>query len=91
MTYSASGLPRGLSINPSTGVIAGTIALGAGNQVSYTPTITAGDAVSSITGSFSWYVNSALYLPLPSSMSSNAGDVVSLNLHAMDADSLGPR
>ena len=87
LTYSASGLPGGLSINASTGIIHGTISLGAGNQVSYTPTITVGDGMSSIAGSLTWTVNSAIVLPLPASESNNEGDVVSLAITALDGTS----
>ena len=31
LAYSATGLPQGLSIDPTSGIITGTIALGAGN------------------------------------------------------------
>ena len=43
LTYAASNLPPGLAINPSTGAIAGTVALGAAADSPYTTTVTAGD------------------------------------------------
>jgi uncharacterized protein affecting Mg2+/Co2+ transport len=44
LTYSATGLPPGLSINPATGVISGTIASSASTGGPYNVTVTATDA-----------------------------------------------
>ncbi|HVF33688.1 MAG TPA: Ig-like domain-containing protein, partial [Candidatus Saccharimonadia bacterium] len=44
LSYSATGLPAGLSISPTTGVISGAIAAGASSQSPYAVTITARDA-----------------------------------------------
>ncbi|WP_294949486.1 putative Ig domain-containing protein, partial [Sulfurivirga sp.] len=43
LTYSASGLPAGLSIDPATGVISGTIDRSASQSGPYTVTVTATD------------------------------------------------
>ena len=43
LTYSATGLPAGLTINAATGVISGTIPLNASTLGAYTATITAND------------------------------------------------
>ena len=61
LTYSASGLPQGLSINSGTGLISGTIALGDGNNGgSYAPVITVGDGTSSVRENINWAVSSAI-------------------------------
>lgn len=54
LTYTASGLPGGLSINSSTGQITGTISGSAG---SYSVTVTASDGSLSDSESFTWTVN----------------------------------
>ena len=43
LTYSATGLPAGLTINPATGVISGTIDRNASQSGPYTVTVTAND------------------------------------------------
>ncbi|MEM6801991.1 MAG: malectin domain-containing carbohydrate-binding protein, partial [Bacteroidota bacterium] len=61
LTYSASGLPTGLSINSNTGLISGTIASGASNNSPYLATVTVddsdGDNTDTQSASFSWVVN----------------------------------
>jgi YVTN family beta-propeller protein len=52
LTFSAQGLPTGLTLNPTTGRISGTpTAVG-----SFTPAITATDGASSATASFAWTI-----------------------------------
>src|SRR5262249_44180919 len=54
LTFAATGLPSGLSLNSSTGVISGTLAAAAGN---YTVTVTASDGSNtSAPVSFTWTV-----------------------------------
>jgi len=55
-TFSAVGLPPGLSIDMGSGVIAGTIAPTAGSDTPYAVTVTATDGVNSNNTSFNWYV-----------------------------------
>jgi large repetitive protein len=59
LTFSASGLPAGLSINSSTGAITGTIPLGAVGT--YTVAVTAADNSSGVTDivPFTWTINPA--------------------------------
>src|SRR5262249_34916274 len=52
LIYSASGLPAGLTINSSTGVISGTIT----SSTSSTANVTVSDGVNSRNTSFSWSV-----------------------------------
>jgi subtilase family serine protease len=56
LTYSASGLPAGLSINSSTGLISGTPSTAATSSVTVTATDTTGAFG---TASFTWTINSA--------------------------------
>ena len=55
LTYSATGLPAGLSLNSSTGRITGTIAATA--LSSYTATFSATDGWSSVSQTITWTVN----------------------------------
>ena len=54
MTFSASGLPAGLSINSATGLISGT--LSAASVGTHSVTVTAADASTSSSQSFTWVV-----------------------------------
>ncbi|WP_373080753.1 retention module-containing protein, partial [Zhongshania sp.] len=67
LTYSASGLPAGLSINPDTGVISGTIDASASDQTDddnnvqvYNITVTANDGSDSTSTSFDWTINNTI-------------------------------
>jgi cyclophilin family peptidyl-prolyl cis-trans isomerase len=59
LTYSATGLPSGLTINKTTGVISGTIAENANSASPYSVNVTATDATANAdqTQSFTWTVN----------------------------------
>jgi hypothetical protein len=59
LTFSAAGLPAGLSIDPTTGVISGRPLYSAAetNDGVYTVTVTAAAGGDSDTRSFTWYVN----------------------------------
>jgi hypothetical protein len=62
LTYAASGLPPGLSINASTGLIAGTISAGGATGSPYAVTVTVSDdggATVGATDTFSWSVVTA--------------------------------
>ncbi len=74
-TYSATGLPSGLSINSSTGLITGTIT---GSATAYSATVTANDGQGDDPSqSFTWNV-SVLSETNPGTQNSAVGDSVSL-------------
>ncbi|WP_179131053.1 putative Ig domain-containing protein [Candidatus Entotheonella palauensis] len=56
LTYSASGLPANLSINPSSGIINGTLA--AGSAGSYTVMVSVSDNIDTTDITFNWSVSS---------------------------------
>jgi hypothetical protein len=85
LTYSASGLPSGLAINPSSGLIAGTIADGASLTSPYTVTVSASDGSATSSQTFAWTVNHVL-LVTPADQINAPGDVVSLGISARDPD-----
>jgi large repetitive protein len=57
LRYAASGLPKGLVLNPTTGVISGTIAAGASANGPYTVVVMAQDGTYSVSQLFTWNVN----------------------------------
>ena len=54
LAFSAVGLPTGLSINAVSGLISGTVAVGAAGT--YTPTVTVSDGLLTATASFTWNI-----------------------------------
>ncbi len=87
LTYSASGLPPGLTLNTATGLIAGT--LGVGSAGTHEVTAAAADATLSDTEVFTWtvaHVNGAPILTSPAHQSSAEGASISLSLAATDPD-----
>jgi len=82
LTYGATGLPTGLSLNSSTGLISGTIGLAAHGASPYQVTATASDGTNSATQSFTWTVSARVALADPGAQSNAAGDSVSLQVHA---------
>src|SRR5262249_8966722 len=88
LTYSASGLPAGLSINSSTGLISGTIRNQAANGSSYIVTVTASVGTTSGTANFIWTVTDVT-IPMvtnPGAQNSNEGAAVSLAVSVTDSD-----
>ena len=86
LTWSASGLPAGLSINPSTGLISGTpTTVGA---YSSTVTVTDGNTTPVSTG-FTWTINNVLTLQPLSGSAVPAGTTVSLT--AQSSGGLNPQ
>jgi hypothetical protein len=65
LTYSASGLPPGLSINPTEGLISGTC--GISSVGDYTVTVEVSDSISTTNVTFGWTIinpGGQIYLPL---------------------------
>ena len=56
LSYSATNLPVGISINPTTGQISGTLISGAAFNTPYTVTVTVSDGITSDSESFTWTV-----------------------------------
>ena len=89
LTYSASGLPAGVSINATTGRLSGTLSTAGNYQVEVTATDIVGLSDSQV---FTWVVtqvvqvNRAPVLSKPAHQQSANGSVVSLTLSATDAD-----
>lgn len=94
LTYSASSLPTGLSINSSTGLISGTISVGAETSSPYITTITVTDDGSPIGSSqilVTWNVSAPAVNQPPivttiPTQTNDESDVVSLQVSATDPD-----
>jgi hypothetical protein len=100
LTYSATGLPAGLEIDPHTGQITGIVAPSAAEHSPYTVTITVSNDTGSTTAIFPWVVTSAPPVDPPptaqtnhppvlttlAAQSSVEGQEVSLAVQASDAD-----
>jgi hypothetical protein len=88
LTYSAAGLPAGLSVNSSTGLISGTPTATGTSTVTATATDTTGASGSA---SFSWTVSPAggntVTVTNPGSQTSTVGTAVSLQVQASDSAS----
>jgi hypothetical protein len=75
LSYSATGLPTGLTINPSTGLISGTISVGAETSSPYTTTVTVtddGNPNESSNEVFTWNVSAVV--PLTDTILYDAGN-----------------
>ncbi len=85
LNYSASGLPTGLTVNSTTGLISGTIAAGAAANGPYTPTVTVTDGSSTASTTFTWAVANAISLTTPADQTTTEGQSVSLQIQASDS------
>jgi hypothetical protein len=88
LTYSATGLPAGLSINSSTGLITGTPT----TATTYSVTVKATDTTgASGSASFTWTISAAgvntVTVTNPGSQTGTVGTAVSLQIHATDSAS----
>jgi large repetitive protein len=89
LTYTASGLPSGLSIDPATGVISGQIARDASqpNGGVYSVTVNAADGRGAITStSFSWTVINPAPVAVNDVATTNEDTPVTINVRANDND-----
>ncbi len=95
LTYAATGLPTGLSINTSTGLITGTISAGASTNSPFSTSITVSDdnfATVGATDTFTWTVTVAGPNQDPTfdqdlaNRSDAQGAVISLSAHATDPE-----
>ena len=87
LTYSATGLPAGLSINSSTGLISGTPTTAGTSSVTVTATDTTGASGSA---SFTWTINPApntVSVTNPGNQTGTVGTAVSLQIQASDSAS----
>ena len=86
LNYSASGLPSGLSIDATTGVITGTPSATGASSV--TVTATSSSATASV--SFTWYVHGTVAVTSPGDQSTVAGSPVDFPVTASDTDPAPP-
>ena len=88
LTWSATGLPAGLAINPATGFISGTVSATA--NASYNASVSVSDGKDSATRTFTWATtappNQPPVLAAIAAQSTVRGTAVSLALSASDAD-----
>ena len=89
VTYSATGLPSGLSIN-SSGVISGTMSDTADTDSPYAVTVTATDGTASASQSFNWEVDARVSVDAGGDQTNVPGDVISLTVYADDAATSTP-
>jgi hypothetical protein len=83
LTYSATGLPPGVSIDPATGLISGTVS----SYYHGTVSVTASDADgATATVSFSWLAEDRMELSANSVRQSQPGVAVTLPMKAIDAN-----
>ena len=87
LTYSATGLPSGLGIDPNSGTIAGAAAAGDAAAGPYTVTVTAADGTYAGSDVFTWNVVAGpVCMTDPEAQTSTEGAAVSLPIHARDAN-----
>jgi hypothetical protein len=83
LTYSAKGLPPGLSIDSATGLISGTATSAIGN---YSVTVTATDTSgSSASATFPWAVENLIKITVPGTGEFSVGTHVSVQVTATDS------
>jgi cyclophilin family peptidyl-prolyl cis-trans isomerase len=82
LTFSATGLPDGLSIDPTSGMISGTISSGAHTSSPFTTTVTASDGTNSASQTFNWTVFSGVTVTSVPNQTNKEGDTVSVPVSA---------
>ncbi len=88
LTYGATNLPPGLSINPSTGLISGTVDAGAAAASPYSVVVTVSDGKAApVEAPFTWTISGANLPPVvtkPGDQVNAESDAVSLQVAATD-------
>jgi Putative Ig domain len=87
LSYTAAGLPPGVSIDTSTGTLSGTMAAGAAPYGDFWVTVTVGNGTYSASQSFTWSVSSPIQISTPADQSNTEGDSVTLQVSATDSAS----
>ena len=88
LSFSATGLPPGLSVNATTGVISGTLPFDAAGAYSVTVSVSDGHG-GTATSAFAWTITNANQLPVvtnPEDQMSVEGEAVSTSIVAVDPD-----
>jgi hypothetical protein len=85
LTFSAGGLPPGLGINSTTGLISGTMAAGAAAGGPYAVTVAASDGTHSTSQQFTWNANPKVSLTAPANQSTQEGQAVALQVQASES------
>ncbi|MDH5505570.1 MAG: Ig-like domain-containing protein, partial [Acidimicrobiia bacterium] len=92
LTYTAAGLPPGLTINPNTGLITGTVTYVASGSYAVTVTVTDdGTPVASATDTFTWTITPPVVsnqnpTALPDDIAGDDVTTISIDVLANDAD-----
>ena len=85
--YSATGLPSGVSIDSSAGVLSGTLAFGTAGT--YAIVVSASDGVTTVSQNFTWTVAPAPLLLVPGDQFNVQGQTVSVQIQTEDYASSG--
>ena len=85
LTYSATGLPTGLSINPATGLISGTPTTTTGSPFSVTVTVTDTSGASG-SAAFTWTIHNVVTVANPGAQFTPTSAPVSLTMSATDSN-----
>jgi hypothetical protein len=88
LTFSATGLPSGLSIDAGTGLIHGTLAAGSADSSPITTTVTATDATFSGKATFTWTISHVVTINAFVNPTNVEGDMVNLPITASDTKML---
>ncbi|WP_461547445.1 Ig-like domain-containing protein, partial [Sphaerotilus sulfidivorans] len=87
LTYTATGLPPGLSIDPATGLITGTIASSASASGPYSVTLTATDpSGATVSQSFTWAISNTAPVAANDSATTAEDTAVTIAVLANDSD-----
>ena len=82
LSFAATGLPSGLSINPSSGLIIGTIT---GTANSYSASVSVGDSQFSVSQSFTWNVSTVTVIATQPPPGVLAGNTFGLTVDEVNA------